>query len=43
MTAQSARLSTMAKIHGIGDEKRIVWLERVLATAVFGGASTSCG
>ena len=33
----------MAKIHGIGDEKRIVRLELVLAIAVFGGGSASCG
>ena len=33
----------MAKIHGIGDEKRIVWPELELATGTFAGTSTSCG
>jgi hypothetical protein len=43
ITAHKARLSAMAKTHGIGDENRIVRLELLLATAAFGGVSTSCG
>jgi hypothetical protein len=42
--AQIATLSTMARIHGIGDENRIARPELARATGCSSdGASTSCG
>jgi hypothetical protein len=43
INAQTATLSTMARIHGIGDEKRIARPELARAIGSSGGASTSRG